>query len=508
MDAMVSPIDDSVFRVTMTPSVPKRVQPPQPHWSIADLIDLEFALSRSQEKPGPGFFESEVEPWIEPAEIGHPGRKTMSRALWQWLERERRKAGDGQLPGRAYSGALALVTCAALALTFSIGSGAVLGLLNQYDGRTFHVLALLAVTIGVQWIFLLLSWIGYATWGLWRHHVIVSGAQRLINLWINRLVRRSLGEDAGNWWRETSRTRRLFGFPALVVSQMAGLAFSVGSLIALLGCVLFLSVRFGWETTTAGTVAPAVEQAVQWLAAPWSWIRPEWVPDDEVIRGTLISLEDRRPVMVASQLSARWYPFLLACLLVWGILPRVTMLGIMTFLRHRALNDYSFQERVHREWWRGLTELEIHAATAGPADGAFALLLGGLDEPPGLRRACLQQLRFNVEERAVLGSGSLEDDEMALKKAVDFLSRKKDGRIILVAESWALVPKEFREIHDRLREKVGAKAALDLFLIGLPGPDHSLKPPAEEEISMWEKFAGELGDPFLYIQPFQAALAH
>jgi len=419
------------------------------------LIDLEFALTRAQRKVEPDFFETAVEPWIEPAEIARPGRKTMSRALWQWLERQRRQAGDGHLPGRAYSGALALVTIAAIALTFSVGSGAVLGLLNQYDGRTFHVLVLLAVTIGVQWVFLLLSWIGYATWGVWRQHAVISGAQRILNLWINRLVRRSLGEEAGNWWRETSRTRQLFGFPALMASQLAGLAFSAGSVLALLGCVLFLSVRFGWETTTAGTVAPVLEQGVQWLAKPWSWIRPDWVPDAEAIRGTL-HLIGRPEAGDAGKRTLRPLVSLLAGLpgRVGNAAP-VIMLAIMSVLRHRALDGYSFQERVHREWWRGLTELEIHSATIGPADGTFALLLGGLEEPQGLRRACLQQLRLNVEERAVLGLGSLEDDEAALKKAVDYLARKKDGRIILVAESWALVPKEFREIHSRLRENRG-----------------------------------------------------
>jgi len=45
-------------------------------------------------------------------------------------------------------------------------------------------------------------------------------------------------------------------------------------------------------------------------------------------------------------------------------------------------------------------------------------------------------------------------------------------------------------------------------LIGLPAADGSLQSPVDEEISMWEKFAAELGDAFLYIQPFQAALAH
>jgi hypothetical protein len=227
-----------------------------------------------------------------------------------------------------------------------------------------------------------------------------------------------------------------------------------------------------------------------------------------VIEGTRIEWRDGKPVIPPGELSVRWYPFLLACLVVWGILPRLGLAIFATWMRNRALANYSFQERAHREWWRALTEVEIHAATSGPADGAFALLLGGLEEPAGLRRACLQQLRLNVEERAVLGVGSLEDDARILDRAEAWIARHKEGRLVLVAESWALVPKEFRELHEQLRSKVGDKAPIDVLLIGLPDPSGGLKAPAEQEISMWEKFAADLGDSFLYIQPFQAALAH
>jgi hypothetical protein len=449
-----------------------------------------------------------VEPWIEAAEISRPGRRTMSRALWQWLERKRKEAGDAQLPGRAFSGALTLVGLAALGLSFTAGAGIVLSLLNQYDGRTFHVLGLIALTIGVQWILLLLSGLGFLTWGWFRRQGAVSGAQRLLSASLNQLVRRSLGEDAANWWRETSRSRRLFGLPILALSQWAGLAFTLGSLAALVGAVSLLSVRFGWETTTVETMAPAVEEGVRVLSAPWSWVRPDWVPSAEVIRGTLITWEDRKPRMPPAALSSQWYPFLVASVGVWALAPRLILVVLMSMLRHRALQRYSFQERVHREWWRHLTELEVHAVVSGPADGACVILLGGLEEPQDLRRACLQQLRLNLEERVILGAGSLEDDDRAFRTAENYAARSKDGRLVLVAEGWALVPKEFQEVHARLRQSIGPSTPVDVLLIGLPGPGGALGAPSADEITMWERFAGELGDPNLYLQPFQPILAH
>jgi hypothetical protein len=125
-----------------------------------------------------------------------------------------------------------------------------------------------------------------------------------------------------------------------------------------------------------------------------------------------------------------------------------------------------------------------------------------------LRRVCLQQLRRNVERRAVLGIGSLEEDDRLLDEAAHWLARHKEGRLILVVESWALVPKEFQMFHAQLRAKVGDKLPLDVLLLGLPDASGQLKSPTEGEISIWEKFAAELGDPLLDLQPFQAALAH
>jgi hypothetical protein len=484
--------------------------PPQPRWTIPDLLDLEFALARRGARKDPAFFRELVEPWLDPEEIARPGRRTMSLALWEWLGRERAATGTGtgSWPGRAYSVALTVAGAGASVLAFSVGVGTVLGLLNAYDGRTFHVLLLLAVTIGVQWALLLTWLLGFVTVGWWREHAFVSGAQRLISAGIERMVRGSLGEEGARWWRDAVRTRRLFGLPALQVSQVAGVAFSVGSLAALSGCVLLLSVRFGWETTTAEGFPRLVAGTVRALASPWSWFRPDWVPDEAVIEGTRIEWRDGKPVMPPVELSVRWYPFLLTCLVVWGILPRIGLAVVAVWMRDVALARYSFKERAHREWWRELTGLEVQTVIAGPADEAYALLLGGMEEPAELRRVCLQQLRRNVERRAVLGIGSLEEDDRLLDEAAHWLARHKEGRLILVVESWALVPKEFQMFHAQLRAKVGDKLPLDVLLLGLPDASGQLKSPTEGEISIWEKFVAELGDPLLDLQPFQAALAH
>lgn len=471
-------------------------------------MDLEFALWRRERRAGDGFFRECIEPWIDPKEIVRPGRETMSRALWAWMGREREGTGRRDWPGRAFSGALTGVGFGAVLLAFCAGVGTVLGLLGTYDGRTFPVLLLLLLTIGVQWGLLMLSVFGFLTWGWWGGHAFVTGAQRLVSAGIATLVKRSLGKEGERWWRETVRTRRLFGVPAMQVSQWAGVAFGVGSFLALGACVLFLSVRFGWETTAVHGVAPYVHGMVRVLSAPWAALCPQWIPDETLINATRIELRDGKPILPPLERSSGWYPFLLVGILFWGVLPRLGLVMIAAWMKHRSIAAYAFQERLHREWWREMTEVSVHVAVSGPADGAFALLLGGLQEPEGLRRACLQQLRLNLEDRAQLGVGSLADDLASLERAVNWLAKRKEARLILVAESWALVPKEFREFHEQLRGRIGGKIPVDVLLVGLPAASGGIGEPSGEDISIWERFAAELGDPMLHLQPYKSVLAH
>ncbi len=475
---------------------------------MEDLIDLEFLLHRGSGRPGSRFFETEVEPWIEPDRIGRPDSATMSRALWQWLGERRRVLGEKELPGRAFSGAVAWVTVLLVAMLGLAGGGLVFGLLNQYDGRTFHVLVLLGLTLGIQWIILILSLLAFLTVGWWRHGASLTAAQSLLHGWITRLTRRALGDEAAAWWRETSRSASLFRLPALRVSQLAALSFNLGTTAALLACVFFLATRFGWETTTADTMGPALERGTRLLAFPWIWFRPDWVPSAEVIRQTLITWEDRKPVLPPAEASTRWYPFLIASLVTWGILPRLLLLAATAAFAKRALARYSFQERRHREWWRELTATGgLHVETEGPADGAFALFHGGMEPPSDLRRACLQQLRLNVEEQAVHGAGELEDDLAAFERAASFLSRRDSNRLVIVAEGWALAPREFRDFHERLRAKAGTKPEIDLLLVGLPGPERAATPPEAADVTQWERFIAELGDERLHVRPFRPSLA-
>lgn len=484
----------------------RRPSPPSPRWTIPDLIDLEFLLDREANPASPRFFEQNVEPWIDPARIDRPDGKIMSSALWEWLRLRREQTSESELPGRAFAGAHTFIGLLLTLGMFANALALVFGLL-RYDGRTFNVLVLLSATLGVSWLFLLAALAGYLTWGLWRHSPFLSLAQHAVFQLTDRLIRRPLGKDAAKWWQHTARTRRLFTLPALALTQKAALSYLSGAICGLLLAVYFLSIRFGWETTAAESMSPFLHRVATVLATPWSWHQPAWVPTLQTIEQSRITWEQGGPRLPSSGLAAVWFPFLALTLLVWGVFPRLLLLVWITRKQHLALRGYSFQDRVHREWWRKLTEFQVEIPVSGPADGAFAILWAGATIPASdLRAAALRQLRLNIERQAEAGVGSGDDDEASLDQLRSYLEQEPESRIVLVAESWALAPKDLASFLDRVRQVAGEARGIDLLLTGLPLGGKPLTAPPANEIAIWEDFAARRNDSSLYVRPFRADL--
>ena len=369
------------------------------------------------------------------------------------------------------------------------------------------MLLLLVTTLGVQWLLLIIALIGFLSWSLWSRQGFVTLAQRLLAGLAEKIARKTLGEDELRWWRETGKMRRLFSLPALQLTQFAGVAFNIGTL----GrdgwlCAVSRSARFGWETTPQETMNQALHRTTQAVAAPWSWLRPEWVPSAEEINASRIVWDKGTPITPRIELARQWYPFFLAALVVWGLLPRLAIWAGLGVRQRYAVTHYSFQERVHREWWRRLTDLAIAVPASGPSDGAIALLWGGVNpNHEELRTSALQQLRVNVSQEAPIGGADVEADDAALNQTGAFVKKKSGARVVILAEAWSLTPKDFQDFHARLRNQIGRDAAVDVFLVGLPANGKIMTSPKDEEVNMWQEFAAGLDDPALFVRPCRAS---
>ena len=111
-------------------------------------------------------------------------------------------------------------------------------------------------------------------------------------------------------------------------SQWLALGFSIGALACAFALVLFSDIAFGWSTTLA--VEPAqIAALAHALAWPWASLAPAAVPDAALVDTSryfrLAFAGAMRPDPAA---LGRWWPFVLLCMLCYGVIPRLFTLAL------------------------------------------------------------------------------------------------------------------------------------------------------------------------------------
>ncbi|WP_404416355.1 DUF2868 domain-containing protein [Marinospirillum sp.] len=131
-----------------------------------------------------------------------------------------------------------------------------------------------------------------------------------------------------------------------LLSQLNALwvVFALGLLVIFLLLLLFSDLAFGWSSTllTDG------ERLARWIATlslPWQAFWPQAVPHLELIEQTRFARIESSDTSFA--LASRWWPFLMASLLFYNLLPRLLLTGLCRWrassLQARKLNIHSTQ---------------------------------------------------------------------------------------------------------------------------------------------------------------------
>src|SRR2546423_330732 len=128
----------------------------------------------------------------------------------------------------------------------------------------------------------------------------------------------------------------LRGFRAALV--LGGLVIGwTAATAALLGClrlIVFSDIAFSWSTTLVQLDAPRFHGLVHALAAPFAWLWPDADPSRALVEATRYSRLEGSYVLSGAGRAARpelvggWWPFLLASIALYGLLPRCLALGI------------------------------------------------------------------------------------------------------------------------------------------------------------------------------------
>lgn len=496
------------------------------NWRAGDLLDLDYFLHLDEEmdeaelvsRDGRIAREQLLPVLGEVSMVGDALLPVRSQGIWVWLKARRAgaakggKEGASLMPGEVFSQVKPLVGVLGGMAMLALGAGLVFSLLHQ-EARYFNVMMFLAATLLPQLALLILLASGWVVRGMTGRKSAAGGvAQSLLKeamVWVAGKVRTHRAGDRlqGQW--QALKQRNYLAWSVLEMTQTLALMYNVGILAGFAGCLVAMDVRFFWESTPGVAAVETLEQTVRGVSTPWGSLIHDWLPTEQGISATRITMEGAEKIYPSLELvnsAAVWAPLLAGTVVFWGLLPRLLLRIGVGLWTSRALRNYPFVERRHRELWRRLTALRIETSSGGPGDEAVLLLWGGLKPPPDeLRKVLLQQLRLNPIQSFVAGNETdASVDAKTIREVGEALADMKPGvRLVVAVESWALAPREATDFLNELRERVGQDRAVRMLLFGPPAGGRPFSEPSAAEIGTWEDLAAGRKDAFLTVYPYR-----
>lgn len=294
----------------------------------------------------------------------------------------------------------------------------------------------------------------------------------------------------------------------LAWSQCAAVAFNVAALLAAFVLIAFTDLAFGWSTTLRLDSAEVL-RLTQLLAAPWREFWPAAVPSAELIEHSrFFRLASAPPTAtVASELTG-WWPFLLAAIMTYGLLPRCCLLLLASIrlraaTRHlllddprvRALLDRMNAAEIHlgsdtKETARVFPDAEAQSPPAISGD-AVAIIWSGALPPHDVSDWTAKHLRWRVVEALEAGSRTLAADEAVIERAAAL----QPSPVIVYVRGWEAPLLDLQDFIQALRAKVGPQRSLIVVPVGAHGEIST-----EAQRSIWSRWTARVGDPGLYLE--------
>ncbi|MGJ8677571.1 MAG: DUF2868 domain-containing protein [Akkermansiaceae bacterium] len=456
-------------------------------WRLSDIVDLESLLGSTA--LWRNSWRGSVRDILKSKGIESEKLKRQLGLRWMLDDvRGKQRCNAGT---RVITGAKILETCAFF-LMLLIGVGVLRGLVSNSSSSTdsghgYNIWVLLGVTLGLQWFFMILSFLGYWLWRRWSRSLSLSQTllAELIRKWGSGSVK------SETWSRLLSgEFKKPLAWRMTRISQAAALGYNLGLVIALMGSLWFFHVGFFWESTLPQYGGETLYKFTNALSLAWEPITLSEAQIAQAQRGFEYGSSTTEPHLTHNNWS--WGIFFLFAISVWGFLPRLILWLSACFLERRALARFEFQESQHRGLWREITKVqrgEIQTDSA-PADGVVILDIGGIEiSDDTLRPFYLQSLRVNPEARYTLGTLDPEADTLALAAA-----QKAACGVVFLVEGWSLSPKRMLGYHEKVRAAIGDHVMIRYLVLG-----------DKDETQQWTDFVDRLKDHetevFQYVPP-------
>ena len=452
-------------------------------------------------------------------------RKRPARQLRGWLQRV-------ELPGWQRDGHEATqlyhLLCVLLALAgLASGWGLARAVLHYTGEAPINVINALALLVFPQ-LLLLLLWLLAA---LPHRLPVFSSLQSTLQL-LNP------GRLAGLLTRLSARERRnrlqllwdsenaLLLAPAArwlfsLWSQLFAFWFNVGLLGAAFYLISFSDLAFAWSTTL-NLDSAAFQRLLNALSWPWHGLFPDAVPTPELVEmsryfrlenGALNSGAD------AAQRAARlggWWPFLVAAVVCYGLLPRLFTL-VFSWLRFRhhlarALPRLpGAPELLARMNTPLISTAALQPETAAqfpssgerpvPAGSAYRLRCVAVDWSGAVDNrerisAGLSGLGIEALEFLPAGGARSTAEDTA---TVASLCRRSGEGVAVIAKAWEPPLLEFLDFLEQVRARCGPRRAIVVVLWG------GASGVSESDREPWQLTLRQLKDPDLHLEAIGAA---
>jgi Protein of unknown function (DUF2868) len=329
-------------------------------WRIADVIDFEWLLAEDSEVDDAALRARDAELSAKISQSAGESPKERTDLFRAWVEARRSQTSE-TAPGEYFLSAWQLLSVISAVLGAGIGMSVAGAFLLAYRGdEPVNVGWFFACTVGIQWLILigaLLIWLLRHTTHLLEEfrplRQVLSGV-----LWTLSAVLHQLPGER----RERMRARlmgirrkgeifQLLVWPLLMITQIFGVFFNVGVLIALL-LPLGRDVAFGWQSTVK-TSPETVYGLVSAIATPWSFLPNAHPAYEDVVQSRFSYSEGIKSLSLPSMTS--WWPFLLYATFFYGLIVRLLLLLWCAVGLRVALQSFSFNHAGHNALFRRLT---------------------------------------------------------------------------------------------------------------------------------------------------------
>ncbi len=291
-------------------------------------------------------------------------------------------------------------------------------------------------------------------------------------------------------------------------SQSAAVTFNIAALTTAFGLIVFTDLAFGWSTTLHIGATQAL-QITDTLSLPWRQWWPDAVPGAELIGSSrFYRLASAPPSATSARELTGWWPFLLASMLTYGLLPRVLLLMLASLrlraaTKHLLLDDprvRALQDRMNTAEIRlGPSEAEgaQHAAagqaTAPPVTGTQSMVVVWSSALPrdAVGEWSKRHLQRGVSEVFEAGTGTLSADEAVIAA----IASRSPAAVMICVRAWEAPLLDLRDFIVALRARVGSACSLIVVPVGV---DCARATPAQS--ATWSRWTARLADPALYLE--------